>query len=261
MPARIIPRALLAALIVGAALGGTTPGAAASPGVIASPSAGVQPTTSAAIAPYLFPNRLGARGALIFTIRYAGGESGVPSPVRRSLWRLPEGLNIEIPHLRICAPARLRARGPHGCPSQSLIGSGHALAEAHVGSQIVTEDIKLWAFVGPIQGVSPTLEILGQGYTPFDQRMVFSGTAVPDRAPYGEDLVITVPPIPTLPLEPDASIVELSLTIGTTARRHLNSLNTIVVPTSCPPGGFPFAAEFTYADGSHGSALAAALCP
>ncbi len=51
----------------------------------ATPTAGAQPTTSATIAPSLFPDRLGAKGALVFTIRYAGGESGVPSPVRRSV--------------------------------------------------------------------------------------------------------------------------------------------------------------------------------
>jgi hypothetical protein len=209
----------------------------------------------------LFPNRLGAKGALVLTIRYAGGESGVPAPVRRSAWRLPAALSLEIPHLRSSDPSRLRARGPRGCPPQSQIGSGHALAEAHVGSQIVTEDIRLWVFVGSLLGVAPTFEILGQGYTPFDQRMVFTGTAIPDRAPYGEDLVMPIPSIPTLPLEPNASIVTLSLTVGTSARRHSSSANTVVVPGSCPLGGFPFAAEFTYADGSRGSALAAALCP
>jgi hypothetical protein len=249
MPTRIGLRTLAAILVVGAVLG------------CAASTVTAQPATSATIAPNLFPDRLGAKGALVFTIRYTGGESGVPSPVRRSVWRLPAGLGLEIPHLRSCAAARLRARGPRGCPPQSQIGSGYALAEAHVGSQIVTENIRLWAFVGPLQGFAPAFEILGQGYTPFDQRMVFTGTAMPDRAPYGEDLVMSIPPIPTLPLEPDASIVTLSLTVGTRARRHLSDLNTIVVPGSCPLGGFPFAAEFTYADGSRGSTLAAALCP
>ncbi len=254
MPARIALRTLVAALLMGAA-GGVTPIADAASNVSG------QPATSATIAPSLFPNRLGAKGALVLTIRYTGGESGVPSPVRRSVWRLPAGLSLEIPQLRSCAAARLRARGPHGCPPQSQIGSGHALAEAHVGSQIVTEDIRLWVFVGPLQGFAPAFEILGQGYTPFDQRMVFTGTAVEDHAPYGEDLVMSIPPIPTLPLEPDASIVTLSLTVGTRAQHHLSNANTIVVPGSCPLGGFPFAAEFAYTDGSSGSTRAAAPCP
>lgn len=249
MPAQVAARTIVCALAIGAALSCTAVTDAA------------QPTTSATIAPSLLPNRLGAKGALVFTIRYAGGESGVPSPVRRSVWRLPAGLSLEIPNLRSCATARLRALGARGCPPQSQVGSGHALAEVHAGSQTLTENITLWAFVGPLQNIAPTFEILGQGYTPFDQRMVFTGTVLPDRAPYGEDLVMSIPPIPTLPLEPDASIVTLSLTVGTNARSRSHTANTIVVPPSCPAGGFPFAAEFTYADGSRGGALARSLCP
>ncbi|HEX4837711.1 MAG TPA: hypothetical protein VFV03_04215 [Solirubrobacteraceae bacterium] len=195
------------------------------------------------------------------TIRYYGGESGVPSPVRRSVWRLPAGLSLEIPDLRSCAAAQLRAHGASGCPPQSQIGRGHALAEVHAGSQILTENIALWAFVGPLHNLQPTFEILGQGYTPFDERMVFTGTVRPDRAPYGEDLVMSIPTIPSLPLEPDVSIVTLSLTVGTSKVRRSHVANTIVVPSHCPAGGFRFAAEFTYADGSSGSALATAICP
>ena len=48
-------------------------------------------STSATIAPSLTPNRLGAKGELTITVRYPGGEFGVPSPVRRSVLRLPAG--------------------------------------------------------------------------------------------------------------------------------------------------------------------------
>ncbi|MGC2374352.1 MAG: hypothetical protein WA484_10805, partial [Solirubrobacteraceae bacterium] len=89
-----------------------------------------QATVTATLAPSLSPDRLGAEGALTLTIGYVGSEGGVPSPVRRATLRFPVGLGIEIPHLRSCSPARLRARGPSGCPSQSLLGHGSALAEA-----------------------------------------------------------------------------------------------------------------------------------
>jgi hypothetical protein len=233
----------------------------------APPAAIAQAGVSATIAPSLSPDRLGADGALVLTVRYAGGESGVPSPVRRSVLRFPAGLGIEIPHLRSCSIVRLRARGPNGCPAQSLLGHGHALAEAQEGSQIITEDISLWLFVGPFHNLEPTFEILGQGYTPFDERVVLTGTVLPDNPPYGEDLVLSVPPIPTLPLEPDASIVRMSLTVGastptgTGRPRDPRNANTVVVPAHCPPGGFPFAADFTYADGSSGNALSTAPCP
>ena len=230
------------------------------PGAVAQSST-VQSSTTATISPSLSPDRLGAEGALQLTIRYATGESGVPSPVRRSVLRFPEGLGVEIPHLRSCSLTRLRTRGPSACPAQSLLGHGHALAEAEAGSQIISEGIDLSLFVGPFHNLQPTFEILGQGYTPFDERVVLTGTVIPDQAPFGEDLVLSIPPIPTLPLEPDASIVTMSLTVGASKPRRPITVNTIVVPPSCPAGGFPFAAEFTYADGSTDSALASAPCP
>jgi hypothetical protein len=83
---------------------------------------------------------------------------------------------------------------------------------------------------------------------------------LPDNPPYGEDLVLSVPSIPTLPLEADASIASMSLTIGS-SRRSAREPNTTIEPTRCPPGGFPFAAELTYADGSTQDVSTAAPCP
>jgi hypothetical protein len=175
--------------------------------------------------------------------------------------RLPAGLSIEIPRLRICPPARLRAHGVSGCPSQSEIGSGHALVEVRAGSQLITEETQLWAFLGPPKNLEPTFEILGQGRTPIDERVVLSGTVAPATAPFGEELVMKIPPIATLPFEPDASVSSVSLTIGAKSLRSSRDSSAIVVPSSCPLGGFPFAAEFTYADGATGSSPATAVCP
>lgn len=227
---------------------------------VAPASAGPSSTT-ATITSTLLPDRLGADGALQLIIRYSSDESAVPLPVSRAVLRFPVGLGVEIPHLRSCSPTRLRVHGPSACPTQSLLGRGHAIAETQVGSEIVSEGIDLTLFVGPFHNLQPTIEILGEGYSPFNERVVLSGSVRPDNPPYGEDLVLSIPPIATLPLEPDASIVSMSLTIGTVKPRHPITVNTIVVPPSCPAGGFPFAAEFTYADGSTGSALASAFCP
>jgi hypothetical protein len=224
-------------------------------------SAVAQAQTSATIAAALSPNRLNAKGALTLTIDYAGEESGVPSPVRRASIELPAGLGLDVPSLRSCSPARLRARGPGGCPMQSKIGGGHAFVEGSAGSQTITERIGLSLFIGPLQSFQPSFEVLGQGYTPLQKRIVLGGTVTPSHAPYGEELVMSIPPIPTLPLEPDASIAKLVLTVGTSADRLAHDANTVVVPGRCPAGGFPFAAEFTYADGTTGSATATAPCP
>jgi hypothetical protein len=218
--------------------------------------------TTASITPTLSPDRLGAKGSLTVTIRYAGGAFGVPSPVRKAVLELPAGLDLEIPSLHSCAAGRLLARGPSGCPARSKLGGGRALAEVHAGTVNISESASLWAFLGPLQGnLEPTFEILAQGYTPVDKRTVLSGTVLPAHEPYGEELALAIPPIPTLMFEPDASIISFSLTIGK-AEPHLPpGADTIVVPSSCPTGGFPFAAEFTYAEGSTGTALATVPCP
>jgi hypothetical protein len=226
----------------------------------APPSAPAQADTSATIAPSFSPDRLGARGALTLTVDYTG-ELGLPSPVRRSVVELPAGLGLSIPTLRSCSAARLRARGTSGCPEQSQIGSGHALLEGNAGSQLISESVRLWMFLGPLHGFQPTFVVLGQGYTPLEERVVLSGTVMPATAPYGEELAMSVPPIPTLPLEPDASLATLTLTVGTRAQRLARNANAVVVPGSCPAAGFPFATESSYADGSASSNLATATCP
>jgi len=243
----------------------TRVGAAGAPPAISFTEAGdaalVPSTTSAAITPLFTPDRLGAKSALTITVGYSSSVSGVPQPVRTSVLRLPAGLSLEIPSLRSCSPAQLLRRGVSGCPRQSEIGRGHALAEVLAGSLRLTESVGLWVFLGEPGSAGPTFEILARGYTPLDERMVFSGTVLSGSAPYGEELALTIPPIPTLPYEPDASIVALSLTIGASERHRAHDVNTVVIPSRCPSGGFPFAAEFTYADGSSGSAVAAAPCP
>jgi hypothetical protein len=217
--------------------------------------------TSATITPLLSPNRLGATGAVSLTIQFSDPGAGVPTPVRSSTLRFPVGLTLEVPHLRSCSAARLLAHGASACNPESLLGHGHALVEAQVGSQILTENVSLTAFLGPLRNIQPSVLILGQGYTPFDERVVIVATTQSTGGPYGEALTLAIPPIPTLALEPDASIATLSLAIGVRARRGAGDANTIRVPPSCPTGGFPFGGEFTYADGSTTESTATVRCP
>jgi hypothetical protein len=255
MSARLTTRtrvcAALPAVAAGVVLACVTPARSA-------PASGSQ--APATIAALFHPDRLGATGALTVTIDLAGGALGDPPPLRSSVLRLPAGLGVEVPHLRSCKPERLLLLGARGCQAQSRLGVGRALVSAPLGSQLLGESISLWVFLGPLRNLQPTFEMLAQGYTPFDERVVLSGTVLPDNPPYGEDLVLPVPAIPTLPLEPDASIASMSLTIGST-RRSARESNTAIEPTSCPPGGFPFAAELTYVDGSTQDLSTTAPCP
>jgi hypothetical protein len=229
--------------------------------IVAAQAAIAKATTFATIAPVLSPNRLDAKGALTLTIRYAESELGVPAPVRRVVLRLPVGLTLEIPELRSCSVTRLEALGVRGCPRQSEIGIGQALVEASLGAATVTENVGLLAFLGPPRNLQPTFAILVQGSRPISEQIVLVATSLPDRAPYGEKLVMSVPPIPTLPPQPEVSIVSFSLRVGASRRHRRHSANAVLMPSSCPAGGFPFAVESTYADGSVGRARATEGCP
>ena len=124
----------------------------------------------ASIAPSVSPNQLHAKVALTVTMRLTGSQFGVPAPLSKSIVRLPAGMTLDIPHLSSCSVARLRARGPRGCPARSKLGSGRALVEVHAGTGTITEEAELWAFLGPPNNLQPTFEILAQGYTPIDER-------------------------------------------------------------------------------------------
>ena len=216
--------------------------------------------TSATLTPTLSPNRPGAKGALTLAVKYTGGAMGVPAPVHQSVLSLPPGLTLEVPSLRSCSATRLEALGPSVCPPQSLLGRGHALAEALAGSEVISEEVELWAFIGPPRGNTPTVELVGEGSKPVPAQLVVTGTIVPAHPPYGEQLVIPFPPVPSLPSVSETSLANLTLTIGTSGPHPARGANTVLVPR-CPAGGWPFAAAFTYADGSNDSAVAKQPCP
>ncbi len=218
--------------------------------------------TSASIHPSFLPNRLGVSTSFTLTFGFSGGDSGVPAPLSQAVVHLPAGLSINLAGVATCANSRLRKKGPPGCPPGSLLGRGHALMEVRAGSQTVPETATISVFRGPNQGSAPTFEIYGHGSTPLYQSVISTAVLRPDSAPYGSKLTVSVPRIPTLMYEPDASFSSLSLTVGNVKRPpRAHAAGVVVIPRNCPAGGFPFAAEFTFADHSGASADEHLSCP
>jgi hypothetical protein len=219
--------------------------------------------TDAAVEPSFVPDALGASTAFTLAFGLHVGLEGVPPPTSRIVVHLPAGLGIDLRAVARCAVSRLRSAGAGGCPARSLIGSGHAVLEVHAGSQSIPEQAAIRVFRGPDRAGRRTIAILSRGDTPLQEQTVSTATLSADRPPYGYRLTVSVPPIPTVTYEPDASIVSLSLTIGAVAGRprpHA-AAGTITVPRHCPAGGFPFAADFTFADETTASAAARVRCP
>lgn len=227
------------------------------------PTALAQSETSASMHPSLLPDRLGASTALTLALRFSGGSEGVPAPLRGIVAHLPAGLTVNLRSAGVCPPSRLRSRGAGGCAPKSLVGRGHAVLKVHAGSQTLPEEATISIYRGPNRGSHQTLEIFSQGETPLDESTISTGVLTPDGGQYSSKLTVSVPAIPTLVLEPDASFASLSLTLGGVGhppRAHA-AAGSIRVPRSCPAGGFPFAADFTFAGGSAASASATVACP
>ena len=93
---------------------------------------------------------------------------------------------------------------------------------------------------------------------------------LPATGRFGSQLAIAVPLVASVPGGPDVSIVSVTSTIGPrhlTYYRHVHGRlvpfkpRGVSVPERCPPGGFPFAADFTFQDGSRTSATTTVPCP
>jgi hypothetical protein len=219
--------------------------------------------TLASITPSLSPDRLGASTTFGFDARFSGGEDGVPAPLSHVVVHLPAGLGVSFAGMRTCSEGALRARGPRACPAGSRIGGGSTLVETRFGSETISEEAAVQIFAGPGRSGARSLEFTAQGLTPLEERVTFAGLLQPDRAPYGMKLVMSIPEVPTLATLPGASTVRLSLRVGPAGAGHgaARVAGSIHVPRACPAGGFPFAADFAFGDGSTSGPTARVRCP
>jgi hypothetical protein len=228
--------------------------------VCAVPSVSALAETSASVTAALSPNRLSSSGTVSIDIGFSDPGESLPAPLRGATLRFPAGLTLDVPRLRSCSGPRLQALGAKACPGASLLGRGRALVAEFIGQQLVTENVSLRLFLGPLRNLQPTVEVFGEGLSPFAEQVVLDGLVFADVPPYGERLVLTIPPITTVPQQSGASIPALSLTVGANGgERHTRA--TVHVPANCPAGGFPLVGEFAYDDGSSDSVRATIPCP
>ncbi len=211
-----------------------------------------QAGTAVRIAPSFSPDRLGGLTAFTIKVSFANEQGGVPAAVSNAVVQLPAGFTVDLRGVSVCSHSGVSSAS---CPASAKVGAGSAVAEAHLGSETIRESAAVSAYRGPNHNGFPTLEIAGQGLTPLIERIVVVGVLEPDQRPYGLKMVMSIPAIPTLPTEPNASIVDFSLTLR--AAHH----GLVRIPASCPASGFPFAAALTFAEGSTSETTATASCP
>jgi hypothetical protein len=218
------------------------------------------------------PNRLAAPTTITFGFQLATSEGAAPPPLTGMNLRLPAGINYTTTTLglAICQPAALLAKGLAGCPPNSRLGSGKALVEVPFGTGAGHEVPEIQAVSGPSPNGNLVVLFYANGLYPVDAQLAFSGEVLPDSGRFGSRLAATVPLVASVPGGPNVSIVSVTSTIGPShltyykrvhGRRVSFHPRGVSVPERCPRGGFPFAAEFTFQDGSRVSAQTTAPCP
>jgi hypothetical protein len=236
------------------------------------PPAGVLAAPSASLSAAFTPERLGQQSTLDFGFSFSAPAGQVPPPLTRIELRYPDNLGIALSGLGLadCTAQSLETSGPAGCPPNSVMGYGVAFTGIVLGSTTITESAPITILRSPdVEGHIAVL-FCAEGTTPVDTRMVFPGLLLPSKAPFGGLVSVGVPLVPTLPGAPYISVIHLHATIGperVTYYEHAGGRTLayrpkgILLPGGCPRRGFPFAAEFSFSDGSRASAQTAATCP
>lgn len=220
----------------------------------------------------LTPERLGAGTTIHFGFTVLVTPGQVPIPIVQIDLLYPQGLGIATSGLGIsnCKAAVLEAQGPPGCPPNSVMGYGSAIVEVPFGPQLIRETARTTTFMAPVHNRRLGLLFYANGEQPVAAALVFPGLVLPAPDPFGGDLNTLLPLVPTLPEAPDAALVKLTTTLGPSRITYFEFRKGqtipyhpqgILLPPTCPRGGFRFAGSFVFADGSRTNANATVACP
>jgi hypothetical protein len=236
------------------------------------------PATAAAVAQTaamhaaFSPDRLGTPTTISLGFHLATPEGLAPPPLSSLDLRMPKGINYTTTTLglAVCRPAALLARGLAGCSPNSRLGYGSALVEVPFGNGAGHEIPEVQAVMGPSATGNLAVLFYANGIFPVSAQLTFAGEVLPDHGRFGSQLATTVPLVTSVPGGPDVSIVAVQTTIGPrhlTYYRHVRGRRVpfrprgVSVPERCPRGGFPFAAQFVFVDGSTAAATTTVPCP
>jgi hypothetical protein len=219
----------------------------------------------------LKPERLGQGTTVGFDLEIVSPNL-VPPPLTEVNLRYPGDLGIALSGLGLatCSSLTLEAFGPEGCPAEARMGYGNVLAEIVIGRKILEERATLAVLRAPTQNGHISLLFYAAGETPVNAQIVFPGSLLAAEPPFGGRLHIDVPLVPSVPGAPDVAVAHIRATLGPQHLTYYHHLGHkfvaydpqgILLPNHCPRGGFPFAAELDFLDGTHTSAEASVPCP
>jgi hypothetical protein len=234
--------------------------------------AGAQAQTIARLHASFEPYRLGARTTLQFEFELSAPPGQVPPPLTGMQLRYPRGINFFLNNLgtRRCSERVLEESGPVGCPRNSVMGYGVVRTGIVLGDTPVRESSPITILRAPERDGHLALLFFAEGREPVVTTVIFSGLLLSAKEPFGGNVKIGVPLVETLPGAPYVSVLHLHATIGPehlTYYRNVDGVSLafrpqgILLAPSCPRASFPFAAIFSFSDGTTASASTTVRCP
>lgn len=205
-------------------------------------------------------------------IKFGFNVGNPPARLVEAALHLPREITTgaNVLGLATCTAATLQTRGPRGCPQDSVIGRGRGAVRVPFGSAPILEPVSIEIFMAPVVDETTQVVFFVDGSDPVIARLVFRGSMTGDAAPFGTLIEAAVPEIAGLPGSPPAALASMQVELGPRDLRYTKEEKGktvsfvpagFKVPPSCPAGGYPFAATFTFADGTHESASTKAPCP
>jgi hypothetical protein len=218
------------------------------------------------------PDRLGASTTIGFGFQITSTTNEMVSPLTGVRLRLPPGIDYVTTTLglAVCRPASLLADGLSGCSPNSRLGSGEASVELPFGRGSGDETSDIQVLMGPAHDGNLAVLFYASGIKPISTQLVFQGELLTGSEVLGGSLKAAVPLVASIPGGPFVPLVSLQATIGPShltyyRRAHGRTVafhpQGVSVPLRCPRGGFPFAASFTFFDGSSAVASSVVPCP
>jgi len=229
------------------------------------------PTQTFTLAASFTPNELGVSTnlSMIMALTQSAG-TGIPNPVSDLVAYGPPGIGLDLQGVATCERMRLELNGPTGCPAQSRVGFGGGVGAVEFAGAPVKEPYTLDFFLAPREHGHLTILVYVSALNPVPVELVLTAREVHGSKPYGFGLAVAVPPVDTIPGAANASAESGYVSLGGAdiayyktirGKRKLVHIKGLVAPTTCPGGGFPFAATVTFEDGATSTGTYSSPCP
>jgi hypothetical protein len=208
---------------------------------------------------------------LTVNVTFSDPAQAQPPPLQRVVIRLQKGGVFNGKLFPKCKSSLVLARGPKACPKGSKVGSGTATASAQ--PVIARVNAKITLFNGELKGGKPT--VLLYSVPDISSPLTVSGV-IEKKSPSAcgaggqcdYTLTFDVPDIPTLPGQPNASVLTVNTKTDNVfikkkkkvrGKRRTTKIPYIGAPRECK-GKWVAESTVTYKDGQVATAQTSAPC-